>query len=122
VRFATTMACGRPIDTSGFSSLDTLRAPAELHTAAADGSTLTPITRINAERVALVRLGDYEPFTFKGWNDETVQHTLSSRSTSTRRRSTRWRFSSTAARRAPLAIIFITVGTRRRSRAQVTLR
>lgn len=52
--------------------LDHLRSPVELHTVRPDGSDLRPVTRINAERLAAVRMGEPEQFTFRGWNDETV--------------------------------------------------
>jgi len=37
-----------------------------------DGTGLTAVTAINAPRLAQVKLGEPEQFTFKGWNDETV--------------------------------------------------
>lgn len=52
--------------------LDTLRSPAEIHSIKVDGTELTPITKINEERVAQVKLGEAEQFTFKGWAGETV--------------------------------------------------
>ncbi len=52
--------------------LDTLASPVEAHTLRPDGSGLTKITAINDARLAAARMGDYEQFTFKGWNDETV--------------------------------------------------
>ncbi|GBC84264.1 Dipeptidyl-peptidase 5 [bacterium HR11] len=52
--------------------LDHLRSPVELYTVRPDGSDLRPVTRINAERLAAVRMGEPEQFTFRGWNDETV--------------------------------------------------
>jgi len=52
--------------------LDHLRSPVELYTVRPDGSDLRPITRMNAERLAAVRMGEPEQFTFRGWNDETV--------------------------------------------------
>ena len=52
--------------------LDHLRAPSELHTVRADGTGLKAITAINASRLAQVKLGEPEQFTFKGWNDEVV--------------------------------------------------
>jgi dipeptidyl aminopeptidase/acylaminoacyl peptidase len=51
---------------------DHLRSPAELHTANADGTGMTAITKVNAERLARVRMGEPEQFEFKGWNGETV--------------------------------------------------
>ncbi|HEY7409528.1 MAG TPA: S9 family peptidase [Vicinamibacteria bacterium] len=53
-------------------ALDHLRSPAELHTVRPDGTGLTAITRVNAERLSAVQMGEPEQFSFKGWNDETV--------------------------------------------------
>ena len=52
--------------------LNHLRSPVELHSVRSNGSDLKPITRINAERLAIARMGEAEQFTFSGWNDETV--------------------------------------------------
>ncbi|MBN2475783.1 MAG: S9 family peptidase [Pirellulales bacterium] len=49
-----------------------LKAPAELHSIRPDGDDRRPLTRINAERIARTRMGDYEQFTFPGHNEETV--------------------------------------------------
>jgi dipeptidyl aminopeptidase/acylaminoacyl peptidase len=51
---------------------DDLRSPAELYSIGMEGEGLVPLTRINAERLAQTRLGQAEPFTFSGWNGETV--------------------------------------------------
>ncbi|MGB0716317.1 MAG: prolyl oligopeptidase family serine peptidase, partial [Phycisphaerae bacterium] len=51
---------------------DTLYSPVELHSIRTDGSQLTAITHINKEKVAAARIGEFEQFTFKGWNDEVV--------------------------------------------------
>ena len=51
---------------------NTLRAPAEIWSVKNDGTDERAITRINAERVAAARMGEFEPFTFTGWNNETV--------------------------------------------------
>ncbi|MDZ7334160.1 MAG: S9 family peptidase, partial [candidate division KSB1 bacterium] len=53
-------------------ALDHLKSPVELWSVNPDGSDAKPITRINAEKLAKARMGDFEQFTFKGWNDETV--------------------------------------------------
>jgi len=53
-------------------SLDHLKSPAELYSIQTDGTNQRPLTRINAERIAAARMGDYEQFSFKGYNDETV--------------------------------------------------
>ena len=52
--------------------LDTLRAPVELFSVAMRGGEGAAITRVNADRVAAGRMGDFEQFTFRGWNDEEV--------------------------------------------------
>ncbi len=52
--------------------LEHLRSPVELHSVGPDGTDLSPITSINADRVAAARMGEAEQFTFQGWNDETV--------------------------------------------------
>lgn len=52
--------------------MDNLKSPVELFSVNPDGSDPQAITQINAEKVASARMGDYEQFSFKGWNDETV--------------------------------------------------
>jgi dipeptidyl aminopeptidase/acylaminoacyl peptidase len=49
-----------------------LRSPVELYSVSPDGGDVRQITKINAEKVAAARMGQYEQFTFAGWNDETV--------------------------------------------------
>jgi dipeptidyl aminopeptidase/acylaminoacyl peptidase len=51
---------------------DNLQSPVELYLAEPDGSGAPPITRINAEKISAVRMGDYEQFSFAGWNGEKV--------------------------------------------------
>ena len=51
---------------------DHLRGPVDLYTVKPDGSARTRITKINDERLSAIAMGEPEPFTFKGWNDETV--------------------------------------------------
>jgi dipeptidyl aminopeptidase/acylaminoacyl peptidase len=53
-------------------SLSNMHSPAELYSIGADGRDPMPITRMNAEKVAAARMGEYEQFSFPGWNDETV--------------------------------------------------
>ena len=53
-------------------AMSNLKWPNEIYSVNPDGSDLRYITRINADRVAAGRTGDYEQFTFKGWGDETV--------------------------------------------------
>ncbi len=49
-----------------------LRSPVELHSVKPDGSGVRVVTRINAEQVAAVRMGEPEQFSFAGAGDETV--------------------------------------------------
>ncbi len=51
---------------------DTLTAPVDLHQIPLAGGTPQRLTRHNTEALAGVRFGDYEQFSFPGWNDETV--------------------------------------------------
>jgi dipeptidyl aminopeptidase/acylaminoacyl peptidase len=53
-------------------ALEHLRSPVELYSVKPDGSDVRAITRINAEKVAVARMGEPEQFSFKGWNGETV--------------------------------------------------
>ena len=48
-----------------------LQSPVELYAVQHDGA-VQALTRINAEKVATVRMGEPEQFSFQGWNDETV--------------------------------------------------
>jgi dipeptidyl aminopeptidase/acylaminoacyl peptidase len=50
----------------------TLKSPAQLFLARADGSAQRQVTDNNADRLKDVVFGDYEQFTFAGWNGETV--------------------------------------------------
>jgi dipeptidyl aminopeptidase/acylaminoacyl peptidase len=52
--------------------LDHLKSPVELYSVSPDGKDVRQITKINADKIAAARMGDYEQFPFKGWNDETV--------------------------------------------------
>jgi dipeptidyl aminopeptidase/acylaminoacyl peptidase len=52
--------------------MDHLRSPVELYSAKRDGSDVRAITRINSEKLASVKLGEPEQFSFPGWNGETV--------------------------------------------------
>jgi dipeptidyl aminopeptidase/acylaminoacyl peptidase len=51
---------------------DTFEAPADLYSVAPDGGDLTRLTSFNAERLAEIRMGEPEPFSFPGWHGETV--------------------------------------------------
>lgn len=52
--------------------LNHLQSPVELYSIGADGGGRTQLTRVNQEALAACRMGEPEPFTFSGWNDETV--------------------------------------------------
>ncbi len=52
--------------------MDSLKGPAELHTCKPDGSDLVKITSLNDERLATVRLGEPEQFSFAGASGDTV--------------------------------------------------
>ncbi len=51
---------------------DDLSSPVELWRVRPDGKDLARITHLNDEKVAAARMGEYEQFTFRGWNGETV--------------------------------------------------
>ncbi len=52
--------------------MDHLASPVELYSAKPDGSSIAQITHMNKEKIAQAKMGEYEQFTFKGWNSETV--------------------------------------------------
>ncbi len=49
-----------------------LKNPDELFVALKDGSAEKQLTHINKKQLAAAKVGDFEQFTFKGWNDEDV--------------------------------------------------
>jgi dipeptidyl aminopeptidase/acylaminoacyl peptidase len=51
---------------------DNLKSPAQAFVARADGSAERQVTQANADVLPNLAFGDYEQFSFKGWNDETV--------------------------------------------------
>jgi len=53
-------------------ALDSLTGPAELYRVGRGGGSAERITHVNDERVAAAKMGRPEPFTFSGWNGETV--------------------------------------------------
>jgi dipeptidyl aminopeptidase/acylaminoacyl peptidase len=53
-------------------AIDNLRSPVELYSVNSDGTDTGKITQINSEKLAAVRMGEYEQFTFAGWNNEEV--------------------------------------------------
>jgi dipeptidyl aminopeptidase/acylaminoacyl peptidase len=62
----------RPLKDKIIFGLDNLKSPVELYSVRPDGQEMKAITRINASRLASIKMGDYEQFSFKGWNNETV--------------------------------------------------
>jgi dipeptidyl aminopeptidase/acylaminoacyl peptidase len=53
-------------------SLGGLAGPADLYSVPARGGAATRLTDVNHELMSARRLSEFEQFTFKGWNDETV--------------------------------------------------
>lgn len=51
---------------------DSLKSPGQLFSANLDGSNQKQITFINQKKLEQIAFGDYQQFSFKGWNDETV--------------------------------------------------
>jgi len=51
---------------------DTLSSPVDLYRIDLGGGDPVRLTEVNAERLAHIRFGDYEQFSFPGWNGETV--------------------------------------------------
>ena len=52
--------------------LNSLSSPVELYSVDPDGGNVRQITKINSEKIAAARMGDYEQFSFKGWKNGTV--------------------------------------------------
>ena len=50
----------------------TLLQPAQLFVADAAGKSIRQLSEFNAERLAEINMGEYEQFSFAGWNDEQV--------------------------------------------------
>jgi len=53
-------------------AMNNLQSPAELYSVNLDDGDIQKITKINADKIATARMGQYEQFTFAGWNDQTV--------------------------------------------------
>ncbi|MCP5053165.1 MAG: S9 family peptidase, partial [bacterium] len=51
---------------------ENLKAPRELFSTDLKGKDRKQITKVNTKKLANIKTGDFEQFTFKGWNDETV--------------------------------------------------
>jgi len=50
----------------------TMTSPAELYTFDPSAGAMAPITQVNRDNLAQVKMGEYEQFSFSGWNNETV--------------------------------------------------
>jgi len=53
-------------------AMNNLKSPTELYSTDITGRHIVKITDINAEKLATARMGDYEQFSFPGWNNEKV--------------------------------------------------
>ncbi len=53
-------------------AINSLTSPADLYSVPVAGGDAERLTELNAERLQDVDMGDYEQFSFAGWNDETV--------------------------------------------------
>ena len=53
-------------------SKDSLKSPSQLFVADLDGRNQHQITNVNKSMLNKIKFGDYEQFSFKGWNNETV--------------------------------------------------
>lgn len=51
---------------------DNLKSPDDIFSSSPDGSDIKQLTSINAESLEKISMGDFEQFSFKGWNDELV--------------------------------------------------
>jgi dipeptidyl aminopeptidase/acylaminoacyl peptidase len=52
--------------------LDHFRSPVELYSVKPDGTDFRRLTDLNGKRLAAATMGEYEQFSFPGWNGETV--------------------------------------------------
>jgi dipeptidyl aminopeptidase/acylaminoacyl peptidase len=52
--------------------LSNMCSPVDLYSVSPDGANVKKLTDINAEKVAAAHMGQYEQFSFPGWNNETV--------------------------------------------------
>ena len=53
-------------------AMNNLSSPTEIHSIIPAAERKEQITHINSDKIAAARMGDYEQFTFSGWNNETV--------------------------------------------------
>jgi len=66
-----TVASFGPAETGIVFERNDLRRPAEIYLLTPDGGE-TAVTAVNAAKVAALRMGEPEQYSFKGWNNETV--------------------------------------------------
>jgi dipeptidyl aminopeptidase/acylaminoacyl peptidase len=55
-----------------FLQMDHFQSPVELYSIETTGKKLTQLTFVNKDKLAATKLGDFEQFSFPGWNNETV--------------------------------------------------
>lgn len=65
-------ASPQPVGDRLLFGMDTLNSPVELYSVKLDGTDPKPITKINAEKIAVTKMGETEQFSFEGWNKEKV--------------------------------------------------
>ena len=53
-------------------AMNNMSSPTELYSVDKDGKDIKQITHINTGKIAAASMGEYEQFTFPGWNNETV--------------------------------------------------
>ena len=53
-------------------AMNNMSSPTELYSIDSSGDNVKQITHINTEKIAAASMGQYEQFTFPGWNNETV--------------------------------------------------
>ncbi|MBL8952839.1 MAG: S9 family peptidase [Myxococcaceae bacterium] len=68
------MGHARPLGQTGawVASLDSLKRPVDLFVIADEGKTVKELTQVNAEALQLIKLGDYEQFSFAGAGGDKV--------------------------------------------------
>ncbi|WP_018692552.1 S9 family peptidase [Algicola sagamiensis] len=50
----------------------TLSSPSDVYRVTKDGENLTQLTQVNAEKLKGIKMGEFQQFSFPGWNNETV--------------------------------------------------
>ena len=67
-----TVAFMAPVGDRIVYGLHHLQSPTEVYSINTEGADVQTVTSINAEALSQARMGDYEQFSFAGWNNETV--------------------------------------------------